>query len=193
MKSRFWLISLIALLTLTGCSSYSIVSDYDRAIPFDNYKSYRWDEKGGTDNNDDLLAKNPLIYKHIKAAVDRELAARGFLLKESGPSDFTISTQATVRERAFIEPAPGIAWSSGYYNRWGRRGYTAIWYPPYHAVSYYDEGTLIIDITDGKTNEIAWRGVASGLLNNYTSSERIHREIDEVVTKILKRFPPQIK
>lgn len=192
MKTRCWLISLIALLTLAGCSSYSIVTDYDQAIPFGSYQSYRWAEKGSS-VTDDLLVRNPLIYKHIKTAVDRELAARGFILKASGYADFTISTHAKVRERAFIEPAPGFAWGSGYYNRWGRRGYTTMWYSTYPTVSYYDEGTLIIDILDGKSNEIVWRGVANGILSDYTSSERIQRKIDEVVKKILERFPPLVK
>jgi hypothetical protein len=195
MQTRFWIIPIIALLTLAGCSSYSVVSDYDRSIPFGNYKTYRWSDEGSAGISDDILARNPLIYKHIRSAVDRELAARGFVLKSSGPVDFTVAPHARVRERVVVEPQVGFAYSGAYYHRWGRRGYTTIWYDPYPypAVSYYEEGTLIIDIIDARSEDIAWSGIARGILKNYDSSVKMHRDIDEVVTKIMAQFPPVVK
>ena len=195
MRTRIWIIPLIALLTLAGCSTYSVVSDYDRSIPFGHYKTYRWSSEGSAGISDDILAQNPLIYKHIKVAVDRELAAKGFVLQESGPVDFTVTPHARIRERAVVTPPVGFAYSSGYYHRWGRRGYTSFWYDPYPypAVSYYEEGTLIIDIIDAKSDEIAWTGIARGILKDYDSSVKLHRDIDEVVTKIMAQFPPVVK
>ncbi|NTV19643.1 MAG: DUF4136 domain-containing protein, partial [Bacteroidales bacterium] len=64
---------------------------------------------------------------------------------------------------------------------------------PYPAVSYYEEGTLIIDIIDAKSDEIAWSGVARGILKNYDTSMQMQRDIDEVVTKIMAQFPPVVK
>jgi hypothetical protein len=195
MRTRFWIFSMIALLALAGCSTYTVVTDYDRSMPFEHYKTYRWSTDGVDGFNDDILARNPLIYKYIKSAVDRDLAAKGFVLKESGPVDFTVLPHARVRERVAVSPPVGYAYSAGYYHRWGHRGYTTIWYDPYPypAVSYYEEGTLIIDIVDSKKNELAWTGIARGLLRDYNSSERMHRELDEVVAKIMDQFPPLIK
>lgn len=195
MQTRIWILPLIALLTLAGCSSYSVVSDYDRSIPFERYKTYRWSSEGSAGISDDILARNPFIYKHIKSAVNRELAAKDFVLKASGPVDFTVSPHARVRERVVVEPPVGFAYSSGYYHRWGRRGYTTIWYDPYPypAISYYEEGTLIIDIIDTRSNDIAWSGVARGILKNYDTSLQIHRDLDEVVTKIMAQFPPVVR
>lgn len=194
MRTRYWIFSMIALLTLAGCSSYTVVSDYDRSMPFGHYKTYRWSGEGSAGISDDILARNPLIFKHIKSAVDRELAAKGFVLKESGPVDFTVSPHARVRERVVIGPPIGFGYSSGYYHRWGRRGYTTIWYDPYPypAVSYYEEGTLIIDVIDSKSNDLAWSGIARGLLRDFNSFERMNREIDEVVAKIMAQFPPVV-
>ena len=195
MRTRFWIFSLFALLTLAGCSNYRVVSDYDRSIPFERYKTYRWSSEGSAGISDDILARNPFINKHIKSAVDRELAAKGFVLQESGPVDFTLSPHARVRERVVVTPPVGFAYSSGYYHRWGRRGYTTFWYDPYPypAVSYYEEGTLIIDIIDAKSDEIAWSGVARGILKNYDTSMQMQRDIDEVVTKIMAQFPPVVR
>jgi hypothetical protein len=195
MRNRFWIFPLFALLTLAGCSNYRVVSDYDRSIPFERYKTYRWSSAGSAGIDDDILARNPFIYKHIKSAVDRELAAKGFVLKASGPVDFTVAPHARVRERVVVTPPVGFAYSSGYYHRWGRRGYTTIWYDPYPypAVSYYEEGTLIIDIIDTRSDDIAWTGIARGILKNYDSSLQMRRDLDEVVTKIMAKFPPVVR
>jgi hypothetical protein len=195
MQTRFLIFSLITLLTLSGCSSYSIISDYDRTVSFGNYKTYRWDDNSGK-ITDDILLKNPLILKHIKNAVDRELAAKGFVLRQSDPGvDFTLTAHARVKEKMVVNPPIGFAYSGGYYSRWGRRGYTTVWYDPYPypPVSYLEEGTLIINIIDTKSDDIAWTGIARGILKDYDSSIQLNRQIDEVVTKIMAQFPPVVK
>ncbi|RXK82477.1 DUF4136 domain-containing protein [Chlorobaculum sp. 24CR] len=195
MRTRFWIFPLIALLTLAGCSNYRVVSDYDRSMPFERYKTYRWSSEDSAGISDDILARNPFVYKHIKSAVDRELAAKGFVLKASGPVDFTVALHARVRERVVVAPPVGFAYSRGYYHRWGRHGYTTIWYDPYPypAVSYYEEGTLIIDIIDTRSDDIAWSGIARGILKDYDTSLQMQRDIDEVVTKIMVQFPPLVR
>lgn len=192
MKYSFWIFSIISLLMLAGCSSYTVVSDYDRAMPFHDYKTYRWTEAARPESGEDILVRNPLIYKRIKEDVDRDLAAKGFVRKERGAVDFTIDAHAGLRERVFIDPPPA---GFGYYHGWHRRGYMPFWYDsyPYPAVRYYEEGTLIIDIFDTRSNDIAWRGVARGILKDYRSAESLHRDIDEVVGKIMDRFPPVVK
>ncbi|MBN1927991.1 MAG: DUF4136 domain-containing protein [Chlorobiaceae bacterium] len=197
MKRSFRIFSIFSLLLLAGCSSYTVVSDYDRAMPFYDYKTYRWTEQSRPGIEDDILLRNPLIYKHIMRAVDRELAAKGFIRKERGPVDFTIHAHAGIRERVVVGPPPvGFIYREGYYRGWRRGGYTAFWYDPYGpmpTVRHFEEGTLIIDIFNGKSDDIAWRGVARGILNDYRSAESLHRDIDEVVTKIMAQFPPVVK
>ncbi|NTW51103.1 MAG: DUF4136 domain-containing protein [Chlorobiaceae bacterium] len=194
MRIRSWLFSMVTLLMLAGCSTYSVVSDYDNTIPFGSYKSYRWSTEGGAKISDDLLAKNPLIYKHIRKAVDRELAAKGFVLKENGPVDFTMSIHAGIRERVMAAPPTvGFAYHSGYYRGRHGRAYSAFYYDPYGPyprLTYYEEGTLIIDVIDTKIDDLAWRGVGRGIVRDYNSTADMHREIDEIVNKILVQFPP---
>jgi len=193
MKHSFWIFSIFSLLMLAGCSSYTVVSDYDRSMPFYDYKTYRWTDQARPGAEDDILVNNPLIYKRIKANVDRELAAKGFILKERGPVDFTIYAHAGIRERVYIDPPPA---GFGYYRGWHRKGYMPFWYAPYYpypTVHHYEEGTLIIDIFNSASNDIAWRGVARGILKDYRSPESLHRDIDEVVGKIMAQFPPVVR
>ncbi|NTV01785.1 MAG: DUF4136 domain-containing protein [Chlorobiaceae bacterium] len=192
MKTRSWagaMAALLLLLMLAGCSSYSIVSDYDRSMPFGTYKTYRWAGEGASGVDDDVLAKNPLIFKHVKAAVNRELSWKGFVQKETGPVDFTVTAHAGMRDRVAVsQPAVGFAYYRGH-RHWGP-GYSAFWYAPYPTYTYYEEGTLIIDVIDTKSDDLAWRGVASGILRDYGSPDDMHKEIDTVVGRVLARFPP---
>lgn len=189
-----WIYPLLLLLSLAGCSSYAIVSDYDSSIAFGSYKAYRWDTDAVSKTGEDFLAKNPLIYKHIKAAVDRELSAKGFVRNDAGPVDFTVSLHAGIQDRMTVGP-PSVSFSyhQGYYRRGHGGVYSAFWldpYGPYPRVTYYEVGTLIIDIIDMKTRELAWRGIGREILKNYDSAEEMHKDLDIAVSRILVKFPP---
>jgi hypothetical protein len=56
-------------------------------------------------------------------------------------------------------------------------------------VRQYTEGTLIIDIVDGDQNELVWRGI--GVVEVHADSpEEIAEQVNQVVTDVLKVFPP---
>jgi hypothetical protein len=197
MRFGTWIISLLALLTLAGCSPLSVVSDYDTAVPFGSYRSYRWASDGKSVPDGDLFAGNPLIYKRVRSSVDRELQAKGFLLRETGPVDFTVATHAGTRERVAVTTAPAFSFSYGRgYHRRGHGYYSAIWYDPfasYQSLTYYEEETLFIDIFDANTGEMAWRGVASGIMRSFDTTGGTRRDLDEAVAKIMAKFPPPTK
>ena len=57
-------------------------------------------------------------------------------------------------------------------------------------VENYDQGTLVLDIVDGRSNELVWRGTAQARIDPSNSPEERQRRINEAVRKILDRFPP---
>ncbi|NTV01625.1 MAG: DUF4136 domain-containing protein [Chlorobiaceae bacterium] len=182
---------ILALLSLAGCSTLSVSSDYDSSVNFTSYRTYRWQLPGDTASGKDLLATNPLVGRRVKLAVDRELAARGYVLSERGPVDFTLSAVATVRQMARMEPDP-VTWNVGYYR--GRpMWYRSWWGAPWPTVVYYEEGALLLDITDAARKELAWRGVVRGMVEDYDSPDRMQERIDEAVRKLLSEFPPHRK
>ena len=188
MRKGAILMLLFALLSLAGCSTLSVSSDYDSSVNFSAYHAYRWQAPGDTTAGKDLLAANPIVGRRVKAAVDRELAERGYVLRERGPVDFTVSAVATVRHLARLEPDP-VTWNVGYYR--GRpMWYRTWWGEPWSTVVYYEEGALLLDITDAAKKELAWRGVVRGLVDDYRSPERMQGRIDEAVKKLLSEFPP---
>ena len=179
---------LLVLLSLAGCSTLSVSSDYDNKVNFSDYHAYRWQKAENAVYGRDLLAANPLIYNRVKSAVDREFASRGYVLRESGPVEFTVSAVATIRQITRLEPGP-YGWNVGYYR--GRPGWYRAWWAdswPYEV--YYEEGALLLDITDTAKKELSWRGIVRGLVEDYDTPERMQSRIDEAVKKLLGEFPP---
>jgi hypothetical protein len=190
MRARTLIPLMIALLLFAGCSSISVVSDYDSTLPLAGYKTYRWTDNAGAGRNGNILAENPLILKRIKSAVDKEFAGRGYRLDNNAPVDFTLAVYAGLRERVYYEPPPpGFYYHRGFHGRYGY--YDPFWWGPY--ARYYDEGTLGIDIFDNRTGRLAWHGVGRGIVNDYRNGYDLQRDIDEAVSKILAEFPPQNK
>lgn len=167
----------ILLIILASCSSFSVKHDYDRETDFQQYKTYAWSEQ---EIPGDVLAKNPLVKKRLKIAVDETLRSKGYSLIELDKADFVVVTHAGIKERMRVE-------------NWGRYGWYDPWWGPYGGrvdVSYYEEGTLVIDIVDAKEKELVWRGMGTGIVKRYAKPEKMQKDIDQDVTRILAAFPP---
>ncbi len=56
-------------------------------------------------------------------------------------------------------------------------------------MSEYLEGTLVLDITDVRTEEVIFRGWARKSLNSDPSPEKVRTYVTEAVEEILEDFP----
>jgi hypothetical protein len=52
----------------------------------------------------------------------------------------------------------------------------------------YKVGTLVVDLFDAKTQQLAWRGSSSDTLSN--NSDKNIENLDKGVEKMFKKFPP---
>ena len=139
----------------------------------------------------DALAANPLLYKRIVTAVDGYLQGRGYQKADQDSADALLAIHGGVKEKIRVTD-----WG-------GPRGYyTDPWYDPWWGrsayggrvdVSYYTEGTLMIDIVDPKQHELVWRGLGTGIIHEYSSQEKMEKTINEYVSEILNQFPPGYK
>jgi hypothetical protein len=168
MKNRFALLTvLIAVLIVAatlGCSPYSIKSDFDRETNYTAYRSFAMHEGSA------LKTHAELIYDRVARAITREMEAKGYQEAAPDQADILIAVHAST-------------WTSvesttyGYRYRW-----------PVVDVQFYDEGTLVIDIVDKKTNEMVWRGAATGVLSDNPGQDE--QKVAEVVGAILAKYPP---
>lgn len=95
----------------------------------------------------------------------------------------------------FGRPSPWYRYHGFYrWDPWGyacsyRLGFGYVWIPVYRQPSDRMPGTLVIDVMETSTRELVWRGWAEGALLDRETA-RSQAEIDEVVVRILDRFPP---
>jgi len=54
-----------------------------------------------------------------------------------------------------------------------------------------EEGTLVIDMNDAKTNSLVWQGAASRQLSRSPTPEKTKAMVDEVVSEMLAGYPPK--
>lgn len=179
---------LFTLLTVSfiSCSSISISHDYDPATDFSKYKTYAW---GGQEDPNDALAKNPLIRERIYKAIDTVMQGKGYQKTKDNP-DMLVFPHAGTKDKTQVTNYGGY----GGYGGWGRGpyGYGGYGYGGGIDVSYYTEASIFLDIVDAAGKQLIWRGVGTGALkDDKPTPEESQKRALEVVSKILKNFPPE--
>jgi hypothetical protein len=162
---------------LSACVSVRVGSDYDRSANFAGYHSYAWLARK------QFSGVNPLAIRRAHQAIDALLMRKGFIPAATpANADFLVDFTLGWRERVDIQSYP-----PGYGGRWlWGRGY----YGSQIDVRRYREGTLAIDIFDGRTHQPVWSGWARKELSR---SEIEHSEaaIRAATASVLAEFPPQ--
>ncbi|MNC86612.1 hypothetical protein D3C83_22840 [compost metagenome] len=58
------------------------------------------------------------------------------------------------------------------------------------AIDLFDEGTLVIDLVDARTNRLVWRGWATAAIDGVVADQaRLERRVHDAVERILDRLP----
>ena len=179
------LVILFALSGLSGCAT-KVRSDFDREAVFSSYKTFDWiappvraSEEGLRPDPEGPFARNSLLDKRIRAAVDSNLRARGFRYLKDGESDFRLNYHVMFKDKL-----AGSGSDFGYTGRYRRGAFSSgfNW-----SVRQYQEGTIIIDVIDRAKDQLVWRGwsVSRNRDGNYDAAE-----INRAVNQILMHFPP---
>ena len=171
---KLYRLSIIIILgtLLSGCSSIVVKTDYDRTVDFSRYHTYRWiDQKPRPPRK--AIRNKKLTEQRIKRAVEQNLLAKGLQKQDFGKPDFLIAYHIAVQNKVDIDRYG--------YGTWRHRRVVT-------EVHHYKEGTLVVDFVDPKTNQLFWRGWASGILAGQKTTEA---QIIKAVTKMLEKYPPR--
>jgi len=150
-----------------------ISTDYNHHADFSRYHTYSWIgvKAGG------------LWQDRIQQAVDSQLAAKGWSKVPSG-GDAAVSAFGKVTEQdslqTFYDGFPGWGWRG-----WGGMGEATTTTVPERV------GNLTVDIFDGSTKQLIWRGNAANTLAS--KPEKNEHKLDEAVQKMFEHFPPHSK
>jgi hypothetical protein len=156
--------------------------DYSKTANFAAFKTYA--QKEGT------KVGQPLIDERLVAAIDAELALKGFT-KSDNPDVFVVYHVAFDQQTDISTYSSGYAGGLGPYGwgwggGWGG-GMTST------QVRNIVVGTLVIDMADAKANQMAWRGMATKEIDTQAKPEKRDKSIASAVKKIFKNYPPKVK
>lgn len=176
------------LLALCGaCSTLSVSTDFNPAYDFTSLKRYAWLESGEQPGTDARI-NNDLVVDRVRAAVERDLAAKGYVKSDAGSADFMVSWFGAINKKLQVDSI------DHFYSPYG---YGALARDPYWGggmrtttAREYEEGTLIVDILDPKQHKLIWRGTGSDRLKNNKDPEAVTKRINDAITAIMNDFPP---
>lgn len=173
---KYFLITALVL-GFIACSSISTTSDYDPEVNFDFYTTFSIYDGVIKDSE---LESRPLAKKRVLEAISSEMQKKGLTLVDSTSASIKIFAHGGTAEKMNVT-------DYGY-------GYGGWWGPyPYGRnidVSYYTQGSLVIDFVDNLKNELVWRGIGTAALQDQGTPEERQAFIDEAVAKILSQYPP---
>ncbi len=177
-----WL--LFILVILQACSGIKVSQDYEQGYDFSSLKTYAWKPN---DNKEYGIGDNDLMDHRIRSAIENTLSARQFTQIDTGKPDFYISYHLTIEQIIQSSNVGGgfsVGRSSG-----GRYG--SIGVGTGTRVQTYDQGTLLIDVTDGLSSNLVWRGTSTQPVSQHSDPEKITQSVNETVEKTLLQFPPK--
>ena len=157
---------LIAVI-LAACSTIEVNNNYDPGYDFSSLKDYAWIE------NPNINTKNPLIEKQFRREMETQLKSKGYSLDNTNPNFHIAYHGLDVQRRIDV-----TNWGYGY-GRWGSGV----------EIYQYDEGTIVIDFIDAKSNELIYRSKVSAIVKQNIDIEKRQKNIQEAVHKILENFP----
>lgn len=166
--------------------------DYDHSYQFNKIKSYSWGK---------IQASDPLVEPRLATAIDHVIQGYGFNESAKNKKGDVIVTAVEANNSqqyvAFYRGMSGLDWHRG----WGSGGFSESAAQP----RQIHGGTLIVDIYDGATGKLVWRGTAAEArlgagersqekvgFNPATPQEKSNQDnVDKAVKAMFTNYPPK--
>lgn len=175
MKKYLFFLGVSSLLLVASCSPFQVRTDYAETANFTAYKTYQF--------RVDDLKLNDLDKDRVLNEVAKNLQLKG--LAASQTPDLIVNIKASHKkvEDTRIDTGFGL-YSWGRPFGWGI-GMNRSW------TDNYNQGTLLVDIIDAKTNKLVWQGIGSGI--NVDSPRCKQKQIPAIISEIMANYPPVLK
>jgi hypothetical protein len=166
---------------IAGCAT-TPYHEFDSSVNFAGWKSFEWrsPEHFGEKVNDPIL-DSALLSQRMETAINGSLTARGYNSNAENP-DFIVTYHAA---KDLDIDNSGPTFSFGIYRGWSHLN-TGMLFDNRPRIR--EQGVLIIDVIDARTEKLAWRGWREvPLTQDYFRGEKVI----ETVQNILSAFPPE--
>jgi len=172
---------LVAALALAACQQQPGSVDYNPDTAFDRYQSYAWLAESSGAGSD----VEPLLAERVQRAVDEVMERRGHV-RQSGEADmllryYLVATARTRDQRS--RGSIGVGGGRSHVGMGISMGF------PLGGSRVKQRLQLTIDVLDGDSERLVWRGVRElALPDNRPDASRA--AIQRAVEDTLSRFPP---
>jgi hypothetical protein len=170
-RNRIMRVLIPALLAAMAAFAQNVTVEFDPGVDFSKYKTFAI--RDGQLNSKNPVLNSELVKKQIEADIARDLTAKGLVVAQ-GPSDLNVRYHFGSARGAEVERYPA---------GWRGLGTRVVRVP-------YTEGTLVIDLRDGTTRALVWRGIAR---EDKSSASKIQGKLDDMVKKSIGKYPPKQK
>jgi Domain of unknown function (DUF4136) len=186
---RYMHVVLMALVLIGTSAAFAgnVQTDYDHTANFSQYNTYSWGK---------VQTSNPFFVTRIQQAVDSHLQAKGWQLMPSGGA-ITIFATDNITDQQQVQTMydnMGGGWGGGW--GWGGWGWRGGWGGPGFGTGVatttttnQNVGNLVIDLFEGKSKKLLWRGLATENLSSNDS--RNTKMVDNDINNMFKNFPPK--
>ena len=177
MNRRFAAFAALAIpLLLSACASVGGPTVKIEVVPgtdFSRVRTYSWVARpdGGT----------PLMQQRIVDGIDARLQARGWKLAPYG--DIHVSAHVSASEKESL---------NNYYTRVGYMGWGGFGPPAPNSpmpVETFEVGTLVVDMVVAQSKRSAWRGTASGTVQD--DPAKMNALLQTALDQMFAAFPPK--
>ena len=171
-KKYIFPILIAAAVGLSSCSPFQVRTDYAETANFNTYKTYKL--------RIDDLKLNDIDQDRVLNEVSKQLQMKGLSVSES--PDLIVNVKANHKKITDI--------NSGSYGRFG-------WGGPFGFgigmgrtwSSNYNEGALILDLIDARTQKLVWQGMGSGI--SVDAARAKQKQIPQIIAEIMAKYPPK--
>lgn len=180
----------VLLLISAACTTLSVHTDYNPAYDFTKLRTYAWLQNASVPSNDARI-NNALVVDRVRAAVEKNLADKGYVKTVSASADFMVSWLGAIDKKLQVETI------EHFYSPYG---YGALYRDPFwnggmrtSTTREYEVGTLVVDILDPREHKLIWRSTGKDRLKSKKDPEAVTKGINEAVSAIMKDFPVVIQ
>lgn len=177
-------LTLVAILVAASAAAAKPQIQWNQEYDFENVGTFQWRSPGA----ETLAQSDPFLHSRIVNAIEYQLTSAGLTEVASNPDIYV--TYYASSETSVSLRSSSVGYSFGGYGMsgWGRYGYSVG--GPISTTTRVVEterGTLVVDVWDAASNELVWRGVASGITIS-DSAQKNEKNAVKAIHKMAEQY-----
>ena len=170
----------VLLCCYANAAAQDVRYNYLPGTDFSKYRTYKWVRVPG------VQYPNELLDGQIKRAIDGQMSLKGLTRTEADDPDLYVTYQLAIdKEKQWnAYSSGGSAWGWG---GWGGMDTTTV------TSQTINIGTLDLDLYDVATKKQVWRGQATKTVKPQKQPEKLQKNLNKAMAKLLKNYPPPVK